>query len=152
MTSTAPSDETGLPIEAKLHIEDLADKLLDKKEKFAYFLITAMTFIIVFTFNDFNASSGVLRLAPLWLVGLGWGVLITSSLLPLYVIRVRQDAYALNLRILESGRTQATPEEAARFEQIQGRSKAAERLGSSLFVAGVGLLASAYVVGLSSTR
>jgi hypothetical protein len=144
-------DWPGLSTENRLRLEELADKLLDKKEKFAYFLITAMTFIIAFTFNDFNAKGGVLKHAPLWLTGTGWGALISSSLLPLYVIRARHHTYTLNLRILESGRTRANPDEAAEFRRVAARAQLAELAGTALFVAGVAVLASAYVVGLSRT-
>jgi hypothetical protein len=152
MTSASPSDEHPLPPEQRLHVEDLADKLLDKKERLAYFLITAMAFIVAFTFNDFNASEGVVRGAPLWLPGAGWGVLIASSLLPLDVIRMRHLLYTLNLRILESGRQRANAEEAKRFERVGRRIERAERLGGYVFVAGVGLIASAYVLGLWRSR
>jgi hypothetical protein len=140
--------EGARPTEDRLHVEDLADKLLDKREKFAYFLITAMAFIVAFTFGDFSDRNGVLHHAPVGLVAIGYVVLVLSSIFSLYVIRARHETYTQNLRILESGRVRADPVEAERFRRSGGRIQGAERLSSLLFGAGIVLIAAAYVVGM----
>jgi hypothetical protein len=86
-----------------LRIDELTDRLIEKREKLQYFIITAATAVTVFTFNDFNKPLGLLRSGPAWLPLLGWLLLTTSSGLSLYVLRKRHDISWLNLSMRYDG-------------------------------------------------
>jgi hypothetical protein len=73
-------------------MEELAEKLAERREKLDYFYITAFTAILVFTFNNFNLPAGVLVKAPVWLVEVGWASLIVAALCPMHVISARFQA------------------------------------------------------------
>lgn len=75
---------------------ELRDKLIDKREKFGYFLVTASVGVIVFVFKDLNNKDGVLRQdfdqirdRVLW----GCGMLLTAAILALYLIYERHRQY-----------------------------------------------------------
>src|SRR5919106_5268954 len=90
--------------------DDLADRLIEKREKFQYFVITGATAVIVFTFNNFNDPNGVLRLGPHVITIVGWGLLLVSAAAALLLFPLRHARYAGFLDLLEAGQRHPTGE------------------------------------------
>jgi hypothetical protein len=128
-------------------IEELTDKLAERREKLDYFYITAFAAILVFTFNNFNSPSGVLVKAPVWLVEVGWGSLIAAALCPLYVISVRFQRFAMNL-----DRQVGKDFDEDLFKHLRRRAEFARRALTVFFVVGVGALCAAYALGLNQIK
>jgi len=128
-------------------IEELADKLAERREKLDYFYITAFAAILVFTFNNFNSPSGVLSKAPVWLVEVGWASLIVAALCPLYVISVRFQRFAMNL-----DRQVSKHFDQDRFERLKLRAEFSYRAMTVFFVVGIGALCAAYALGLNHIK
>jgi hypothetical protein len=143
-TRNAVDSPTSLTV---AQIEELAEKMAERREKLDYFYITAFTAVLVFTFNNFNSTSGVLVKAPVWLVEVGWASLITAALCPLYVISARLSRYAMNMD-WQVGK----PFDQKRFKRLRRRSEFVHRAMTVCFAIGVGLLCAAYALGLNHIK
>jgi hypothetical protein len=128
-------------------IEELTDKLAERREKLDYFYITAFTAILVFTFNNFNSPSGVLVKAPVWVVEVGWASLIVAALCPLYVIGIRFRRFAMNM-----DRQVGKPFDKDLFKLLRRRAQFVYRAMTVFFVVGVGALCAAYALGLNQIK
>lgn len=128
-------------------MEEQVAKLAERREKLAYFYISAFTAILVFTFNNFNSRSGILVRAPVWLVELGWGALIVAALCPLYIINIGLKRFAMNFDRLAGKKFDLTA-----FSALRRHSQLADRAMTLFFLLGVGSLCSAYALGLNQVR
>jgi hypothetical protein len=164
MTSNGPESDSasaqGRSADARLdaapvlgpnQAEELTDKLIDKREKLQYFIITASTAVIVFSFNDFNKAQGTLRHGPLNLIMGGWIVLLLASAFSLYALRARQWVYGRAIDEIR-GTDPLKEEDKTRIGKVQTRIRWAGNLMSACFVGGVTLLAFAYVFALRSVE
>jgi hypothetical protein len=78
---------------ASAHLDDLTDRLIEKRERFQYFIVAAATAVLVFTFNDYDEKGGILRLGPRGLVVASWACLLASAGAALFQIALRHDRY-----------------------------------------------------------
>lgn len=132
----------------RAEVDELTDKLIEKSEKLNYFIVTANTALLVFTFNDFNSPSGVLHDAPEWLLSVAWGSLIVASVASLSIVRQGHRLYRLHIKILNDNRASPNTEELAAITRMYRHVAAAELLMIWFFVAGVVGLVSSYLVAL----
>ena len=125
--------------------EEMADRLIEKREKLQYFLVTAATAVIVFTFNDFNDPQGILQEGSVRLTLAGWLVLLLSSALALYGLRARHWVYSRAIADMRS-------EDPLPLEQkragVQTRIIWASHLMWAFFIIGTGLMAFSYSLAL----
>lgn len=152
--SEAPAPE-GIPspltVQAtdNLRIEELGDKLIEKREKLEYFLITASTAVIVFSFNDFNRKDGLLQGGHLWLTMIAWSLLLLSPAGGLLAIRRRHTQYALSQQWLREERHQAKDEkEKRKIERGTKLIQAGDSLMALSFLLGIAILALSYSYAL----
>ncbi len=84
---------------------ELGDKLIEKREKLSYFMVTASVGVIVFTFNNLNKPDSVLRVRPGTRGFMIWGSisLLLAALASLYGIYERHGQYARWLTIQDHG-------------------------------------------------
>jgi hypothetical protein len=75
--------------------DELADRLLERRERLAYFLITGGTAIIAFTVTQLNQTNGALREGPVIWLAIGWLGLLLSAGCSLMLIWKRHRSYAL---------------------------------------------------------
>jgi hypothetical protein len=129
----------------------LTDRLTDRRERFQYFIVTAATAVIVFSFNNANSATGVLHNAPGWMPFLAWVALAVSAGLALFGVWTRHDLYASYLDERYEGRKNLAELPSARQDRVRNlrrRIRVLQAVVASLFVASVVLLALAYAVGL----
>jgi len=138
----------GIAPNQRAAIDALTDKLIDKTEKLNYFIVTAGTAVLVFTFRDFNSASGLLRLAPIWLVAAGWGALLVSALSSLGTVRQGHLLYRLYIRIRNQGRQTTNPGEACRVQRIYAYMRLGEFMMIAAFLVGISGLVTAYITAL----
>jgi hypothetical protein len=105
------SDELGESVPTSKLIDpakadELADKLIERRERLAYFLITGSTAIIAFTVTQLNRSNGPLRTASIPWLTVGWLGLLLSAGSSLMLIWRRHQAYALYLDSLYGVQTE----------------------------------------------
>ena len=136
------------PQQARPNTDEITDKLIDKEQKLNYFLVTASTAILVFTFNDFNSPRGLLQSAPLGLVASGWALLIISAVASLYIVREGHKLYRMYIKLRNQGLDEPTPEMRCIVERIYDRRELAERIMIGGFVLGILGLASAYIAAM----
>jgi hypothetical protein len=129
-------------------LEDLIDKFLSKREQFYYFLITAATAVVTFSFGHFNAPEGILRHSPLWLLGLGWGSLIVCAGSSLLGIRERLNRYGKYVEVRKAGRFTPTQDEDRALRESEIRLRVAGIVSITAFVIGMFFLIAAYSVAL----
>jgi hypothetical protein len=132
-------------------LDALTDRLTDRREKFQYFIVTAATAVIVFTFSNANSATGVLHAAPWWMPFFAWVFLAGSAGLALFGVWTRHDLYASYLDERYEGRKNLAELPSARQDRVrslQRRIRVLQAVVASLFVAGVVLLALAYATGL----
>jgi hypothetical protein len=128
------------PNENHRHADDLTDRLLDKKEKLHYFLVTASAAVIVFTFNDLNAPKGRLQEARS-LVVVGWVFLLVAMFASLLLIFLRQRQYDRFIQKLYEG---VSPQLDHEIKLGLKRVIVAEVAALSLLPAGMATLAIGY--------
>ncbi len=93
-----PGESTSTNPPAHLaNADELADKLFERRERLAYFLITGSTAIIAFTVTQLNQKNGPLRSASIPWLAVGWAGLLLSAGSSLMLIWRRHQAYALYL-------------------------------------------------------
>jgi hypothetical protein len=131
-----------------LKIDELTDKLIEKREKLLYFIITACTGIMVFTFNSLNNPDGFLHHSPRWPIMLGWGTLIISSVISLYLLHIRQDLYWLNLKIRYEKREEPSEGEIKDIKKTHNKMKILQVIIILSFIIGVIFFATAYTIAL----
>jgi hypothetical protein len=134
-----------------LKIEELGDKLVEKREKLEYFITGASTAVIVFSFNDFNNADGVLQSGPLCLTMIAWFLLLMAPAFALLAIRRRHDQYAISQEWLRQNRS--VPQNDAEKGKIKrGRlvTQLGDRLMVAFFISGMAVLAVSYSVALRS--
>jgi hypothetical protein len=127
------------------HADDLADKLLEKREKLQYFIVTASTASVVFSFNN---ASGLLRKSSVWLALAAWGALLLAAGLALFSIRERHKRYTIWVDTLYQGKSELSEEDRRKTNRSQRASGRAEPVILALFVTGITLLAISFGVGL----
>jgi hypothetical protein len=128
--------------------DDLSDRLIEKREKFQYFIITGATAVIVFTFNNFNEPNGVLRLGPHWLTIGGWLVLLISAAAALFLFPLRHSRYAGFLDLLEAGQRQPTGDKLRKEKRSRRLVRLTEWVMGVAFITGVGALTVAAAIGV----
>jgi hypothetical protein len=104
----------------------------------------------VFTFNDFNANTGVLRKAPTWLVGLGWSGLVLASLASLLLIREGHRLYRRYIKILKDDRQVPNANEQSAVNLSYLLVQVAEWVMIGSFLVGIAVLAASYISALSA--
>jgi hypothetical protein len=109
---TGNKEEPAPPHES-VTVDELADKLIERRERLAYFLITGGTTIIAFTVTQLNEKGGPLREASIPWLSIGWLVLLLSAGSSLMLIWKRHQSYALYIGWLY-GREGVSPQERAR--------------------------------------
>jgi hypothetical protein len=124
----------------------LADKLIEKRERLLYFIVTASTAVIAFTFNNLSSSAGILHAAPAWLPISGWALLLLAAGAALYLIRRRHKEYFRYIDELYGRRPSPSEIEVMAFRKLVARF---ELLMMSLFLVGVLLLVIAYAIALA---
>jgi hypothetical protein len=129
--------------------EGLTEKLIEKREKLEYFMVTAATAVIVFTLNDFNKMDGVLRSANRTLLLAGWACLLAAAGFALFAIRSRHSVYSLAIDVIRAGTPLEPDKDAKRVAKQKWIGRALNGM-AVLFVAGVAVLALAYVFALDS--
>ena len=84
---------------------ELGDKLIEKREKLSYFMVTASIGVIVFTFNNLNKKDSILRIRAGTRVFMIWGsvALLLAALAALYSIYERHRQYARWLTVQDHG-------------------------------------------------
>jgi hypothetical protein len=134
----------------RLRIDELTDKLIEKREKLEYFIITAAIAVIVFTFKDFNDQHGLLHLVDPWVPAAGWIVLLAASGCALFALRRRHSLISINQDWRYENRTSAKDErEAWRIKWNTRLNRASDLLMGILFVSGMSLVGAAYTAALS---
>jgi hypothetical protein len=135
----------------RLKIEELSDKLIEKREKLEYFIITASTAVIVFSFNDFNKADGVLQGGALWLTMLAWSLLLLAPGFALLAIRRRHGQYAISQEWLRQNRSAPRDDaERSRIERGKLGVKVGDQLMGAFFIGGMAVLALSYSFALLS--
>jgi hypothetical protein len=129
--------------------DDLADRLIEKREKFQYFIITGATAVIVFTFNNFNEPNGVLRLGPHPLTIVGWILLLLAAAAALGLFPLRHARYAGFLDLLEAGQRKPTGELLLKEQRSRSLVRFVEGVMGLAFVAGIGAITIAAAIGVS---
>ncbi len=128
-----------------MRIDELTDKLIEKREKLNYFIVTAATAVIVFTFKDFNDRSGLLHSVTLWIPASGWVVLLISAGCALFALRRRHTLVSINQDWRYANRISPKDVTEARRIRVNTRLvKVSDFLMGLLFVVGMGLLGIAY--------
>lgn len=128
--------------------DELAEKLIEKREKLQYFIITASVAIIAFTFSNLNPGTGLLRDGSASLAIAGWALLLLAAGCSLLLIRARHEVYRVFVDMRYERRTVPTEEERTRVVRLQRRMGAGEMLMMVFFFAGAGVLAAAHGVAL----
>src|SRR5947208_77768 len=77
--------------------DELADRLIERRERLAYFLITSSTAIIAFTVTQLGQTDGPLRGASIPWLAVGWAGLLLSAGASLLLIWYRHESYSLYL-------------------------------------------------------
>jgi hypothetical protein len=77
--------------------DELTDKLVERRERLAYFLITSATAIIAFTVTQLGQTDGPLRGASIPWLAAGWAGLLLSAGASLLLIWYRHESYSLYL-------------------------------------------------------
>jgi len=151
ISSGIPQPLVGMLDTDRVRIEELSDKLIEKREKLEYFLISASTAVLVFSFNDFNKNEGLLQAGPLWLTMVSWSLLLLSPGFGLLAIRRRHGQYAISQEWLRENRTKPRDaKEKSKIERGKLSIRAGDLLMSVCFVAGIGVLALSYSLALLS--
>lgn len=127
--------------------EEMADKLIDKREKLEYFIVTASTAIIVFTFNDFNNPNGLLQRGSGSMTLAGWLVLLLASALALYGLRARHWVYSQAIADMRLSHS-LPPVRMKKVRRAQTRIIWASHLMWGAFVLGTAMLARSYSLAL----
>jgi hypothetical protein len=152
MARSGPSEHRDqLEPEERANLDALTDRLTDKRERFQYFIVTAATAVVVFTLNDANSATGVLRESPRWMPFFAWVALAISAGLALFGVWTRHDLYSSYLEERYEGRKNLAELPSARQDRVKRlrrRIRVLQAVVASLFVAGVVLLAFAYAIGL----
>lgn len=92
------------------HTDNLADKLIEKQQKFAYFFITASTGVIIYSTNfllwkkDSTVSSEVF-----WLLLIGCSFLLLSTCACILYLLYRNKVYELYISCLYGNKKLKTP-------------------------------------------
>jgi TRAP-type C4-dicarboxylate transport system permease small subunit len=129
-------------------LADIEDKLVEKREKLAYFIITASAALTAFTFNNLNSPDDVLRKAPLWVLLVGWALLLLAAAVSLLIIRKRHTTYA---EVIEESRGQAERPSEESVIAYRRSMRRFEAVTMALFFAGFVVLAVAHVIALTRT-
>jgi hypothetical protein len=129
--------------------EEVTDRLIEKVEKLNYFLVTASTAVLVFTFNDFNSSTGLLQSSPVLLVAFGWAFLIMSSVASLLVVRDGHELYRIYIKLRNQRLDQPPPETQRIVQRLYARTRFLEITMIGGFLLGIAVLASAYIAALT---
>lgn len=106
--------EPSLDPEEIRHADQLAEQLLERKDRLQYFIISASAAIFLFTFDDMNAPESILRLAPRLLVVLAWSCLVGAVAAAFIIIYVRHHRSGERLRLLYEGKPLEKPSQTAR--------------------------------------
>ena len=126
---------------------DLADRLIDKREKLAYFVVTASVAVTVFTLNNMNDANGIVRgqgLGP-WLLS-GCILLLVSAGLSLSTVLVRHDQYSRWLTIKDTGDPEGAIDRAMTHWENYIRRVRVLMVGT--FVIGMGLIVGTFSAAL----
>jgi hypothetical protein len=135
-----PADQSGL------QLADIEDKLVEKREKLAYFIITASAALIAFTFNNLNSPNDVLRKAPLCLLLVGWALLLLAAAVSLFIIRKRHTTYA---EVIDEIRGRAKVPSETSVIGYRRSMRLLEAVTMALFFAGFVVLAVAHAIALT---
>lgn len=108
------------PPHESVAVDELADKLIERRERLAYFLITGGTTIIAFTVTQLNQEDGTLREAPILWLSIGWLGLLLSAGSSLMLIWKRHQSYASYVGSLY-GEEPISPKERARVRESVDR-------------------------------
>ena len=137
----------------ELVIDELTDKLIEKREKLDYFIVTAATAVIVFTFKDFNDPKGLLHTVSLWVPAAGWVVLLMASGCALFSLKRRHTLNSISLDWRYEGRKAPKDEhELKRINRNLHWVKVSDFLMGCLFVAGMALLGLGYSLALQQGK
>jgi hypothetical protein len=123
--------------------DELADRLIERRERLAYFLVTGATAIIAFTVTQLNPSRGLLASAPILVLSTGWLVLLFSAGASLMLIWSRHEAYRLYLDMLY-GRSV----ESKRTEKARGKVRRWQAWALGLFFIGMAIEILAWEIAL----
>lgn len=126
-------------------LPEIEDRLVEKRERLNYFIITASTAVIAFTFNNLNSPEGILRQGSLLQPLTGWSLLFLASVAALYLIRRRHTEYARYLDELHKRTTPPSENVRARYRD---RIAIVEFFMIEFFLAGMALLIIAHAVAL----
>jgi hypothetical protein len=133
----------------RAQLDDLTDRLIEKRERFQYFIVTASTAVLVFTFNNFNQPDGILRLGPRWLVIVGWFALLLAAAAALLQIALRHERYWRYIKTREAGAVRPRDDEEQGWVDVTRKIIVGARWAMAiLFVAGVGCLTTAAAVAI----
>jgi hypothetical protein len=144
-----PQDGIGRDEQGIEFIDDLTHRLFELREKLNYFLITASTAVVVFTFNNLNSAQGTLGRASHILIAIGFGGMIGASGASLIVLYLRHSQYRRYLQIRYDGRVTPNEEELRQVRKAETLMLFWTGALAASFVVGMGFLSAAYVQGLT---
>jgi len=138
----AESDSTNWDVRLS---SELGDKLIERREKFNYFIVTAAVSVVVFTFNNLNKDSTLFKGRSDLRGFLVWGCigLLGAALLALYSIYERHRQYARWLSIQDHGDPKGRI--ASRMDRADVSLTVASAGIPTAFLAGMSLLLVAYL-------
>jgi len=129
-------------------LDELADRLVERRERLSYYMIGAAAGVLVFVLNSLNSPTAVLTISPRGLIVLSCALLISAAATSLYLIWERQNNYwhYLDIRYNQAGT--ATDNDRTGIVARRRRMGIATLLFGLLFGVAMGFLVTAYISAL----